>query len=245
MNDAKVVGNNALVLGTAEPPQIEQPEEENKLGRQVSLIEQQASSVVVTSEEDFVLAGEMTRRVKAMQTRVTDYWEPMRKSTYEAYAAVNQHKKQMLTPLESAEKILKRKMGDYTVRQERIHREREEATRKAAEVEMDRKLAEAAEAEARGDAEGAEFAMAEAEVMEGVTVSGGLRAKQPKAKGVSQTKTWKITRIDSEKVPISLNGMELRPVDEKLVLQLIKASKGKIAIPGVECKEDIIISVRS
>ena len=47
MNDAKVVGNNALVLGTAEPPQIEQPEEESKLGRQVSLIEQQASSVVV------------------------------------------------------------------------------------------------------------------------------------------------------------------------------------------------------
>jgi len=93
MNDAKVVGNNALVLGTAEPPQIERPEEENKLGRQVSLIEQQASSVVVTSEEGFVLAGELTKQVKAMQKQVTEYWEPMRKSTYEAYTAVNQHKK--------------------------------------------------------------------------------------------------------------------------------------------------------
>lgn len=245
MNDAKVVGNNALVLGTAEPPQIERPEEENKLGRQVSLIEQQASSVVVASEEGFVLAGELTKQVKAMQKQVTEYWEPMRKSTYEAYTAVNQHKKEMFDPLASAEKILKRKMSDYTMEQERIRREQEEAMRKAAEAEMARKLEEAEEAESRGDAVGAEFAMAEAEVMEGVAVSGGLRPQAPKAKGVSQTKTWKITKIDSEKVPISLNGMELRPVDEKLVLQLIKASKGRISIPGVEYKEDVIISVRS
>ncbi len=245
MNDVKVVGNNALVLGAAEPPQIEQPEEESKLGRQVSLIEQQASSVVVASEEGFVLAGELTKQVKAMQKQVTEYWEPMRKSTYEAYTAVNQHKKEMLDPLASAEKILKRKMSKYTMEQERIRREQETAMRKAAEAEMARKLEEAAEAESRGDAVGAEFAMAEAEVMEGVAVSGGLRSQAPKAKGVSQTKTWKITKIDSAKVPVSLNGMELRLVDEKLVLQLIKASKGKISIPGVEYKEDVIISVRS
>lgn len=245
MNEAKTVGNTALVLGTVETAQVGRTEEESKLDRQVSLIEQQASDVVVASEEDFVLAGELTKQVKEMQKQVTDYWEPMRKSTYEAYSAVNQHKKQMLDPLASAEKILKRKMGDYTMEQERIRREREEAMRKAAEAEMARKLEEAEEAESRGDAVGAEFAMAEAEVMEGVAASGGLQPQTPKAKGVSKTKTWKITKIDREKVPISLNGMELRPVDEKLVLQLIKASKGKISIPGVEYKEDVIISVRS
>ena len=100
--------------------------------RQVSLIEQQASDVVVASEEDFVLAGELTKQVKEMQKKVTDYWEPMRKSTYEAYSAVNQHKKEMLDPLASAEKILKRKMGDYTIEQERRRREQEEAMRRAA-----------------------------------------------------------------------------------------------------------------
>lgn len=245
MNEAKTAGNTALVLGTVGTAQVGRTEEESKLDRQVSLIEQQASDVVVASEEDFVLAGELTKQVKEMQKKVTDYWEPMRKSTYEAYSAVNQHKKEMLDPLASAEKILKRKMGDYTIERERRRREQEEAMRKAAEAEMARKLEEAEEAESRGDAVGAEFAMAEAEVMEGVAVSGGIRSQAPKAKGVSQTKTWKITKIDSEKVPISLNGMELRPVDEKLVLQLIKASKGKIAIPGVEYKEDVIISVRS
>ena len=63
MNEAKTVGNTALVLGTVETAQVGRTEEESKLDRQVSLIEQQASDVVVASEEDFVLAGELTKQV--------------------------------------------------------------------------------------------------------------------------------------------------------------------------------------
>ncbi len=243
MNEAKTVGSSALVLDTAAPENLARPPEEAKLDQEVSLIEQRASCVVIASDADFAAAGEMTKQVNDMQKQVTEYWEPMRKSTYDAYTAVNQHKKEMLDPLAKAEKILKQKMGDYTKEQERIRREQEEARRRAAQEEMDRKLAEAAEAEARGDALGAEMAMAEAEVAEGVTV-GGVRPQIPKAKGVTQTKTWKITGIDPAKVPVTFAGMELRPVDEKLVLQLIKASKGKIAIPGVTYEEDVIIGIR-
>lgn len=242
MNDAKTDGSNALVLDTA---QIAKPAKESELDKEVSLIEQRAAAVAVDSDEDFAIAGDLTRQVKQMQKQVTDYWEPMRKSAYEAYTAVNQHKKQMLEPLESAEKILKDKMGAYTKKQERIRKQQEEAMRKAAEAEMNRKLDEAAEAEANGDAAGAEFAMAEAEVLDGAVVTRGIRAKPPKTKGVSHTKTWRITKIDNEKVPVSFAGMELRPVDERLVLQLIKTSKGTIAIPGVTYEEDVIISVRS
>ena len=78
---------------------------------------------------------------------------------------------------------------------------------------------------------------------EGIVV-GGVQPKAPKVKGVTQTKTWKITGIDHEKVPVNFAGMELRPVDEKLVLQLIKTSKGKIVIPGVTYEEDVIIGIR-
>ena len=233
MNEAKVVGNNALVLGTKQSPS----RVEEQLDEEVSLIEQKATALSVETDDDYIIASELTKQVKQMQKQVTDYWEPMRKSTYEAYTAVNQHKKQMLDPLAAAEKILKRKIGDFA-------KKKEEAMRKAAQEAMDRKLDEAAEAEASGDAIGAEFAMAEAELMEGVSVSGGVQASVPKVKGVSRSKTWKITKIDSEKVPISFAGMELRPVDEKLVLQLIKTSKGTISIPGVTYEEDVVISVR-
>ena len=232
MNEAKVVGNNALVLGTKQSPS----RVEEQLDEEVSLIEQKATALSVETDDDYIIASELTKQVKQMQKQVTDYWEPMRKSTYEAYTAVNQHKKQMLDPLAAAEKILKRKIGDFAKKKEQLRLQQEEA--------MDRKLDEAAEAEASGDAIGAEFAMAEAELMEGVSVSGGVQASVPKVKGVSRSKTWKITKIDSEKVPISFAGMELRPVDEKLVLQLIKTSKGTISIPGVTYEEDVVISVR-
>lgn len=237
MNEAAVIGNNALVLDTKE--------EENKLGRQVSLIEQKAESVVVNSDDGFAYAGELTKQVKQMQAKVTDYWEPMRKTTYEAYKSVTDHKKEMLDPLASAEKILKKKMGAYTLQKEKERREREEELRRQAEAEMNRKLEEAAKAESAGDAFGAEMAMTEAEVMENVATTATIKTEAPAAKGVSTSKTWKITHIDSLEVPTHVQGVEIRPVDEKAVLRLIKATKGKIQIPGVTYEEDVTISVRS
>lgn len=237
MNEAAVIGNNALVLDTKE--------EENKLGRQVSLIEQKAESVVVDSDDGFAYAGELTKQVKQMQAKVTDYWEPMRKTTYEAYKSVTDHKKEMLDPLASAEKILKKKMGAYTLHKEKERREREEELRRQAEAEMNRKLEEAAKAESEGDALGAEMAMTEAEVMENVATTAVIKTEAPVAmKGVCTTKTWKITKVDPTTVPTHVQGVEIRPVDEKAVLRLIKATKGAIKIPGITYEEDVTVSVR-
>ena len=236
MNEAAVIGNNALVLDTKE--------EENKLGRQVSLIEQKAESVMVDSDDGFAYAGELTKQVKQMKAKVTDYWEPMRKTTYEAYKSVTDHKKEMLDPLASAEKILKKKMGAYTLQKEKERREREEELRRQAEAEMNRKLEEAAKAESEGDALGAEMAMTEAEVMENVATTAVIKPEAPTMKGVSTTKTWKITKVDPATVPTHVQGVEIRPVDEKAVLRLIKATKGTIKIPGIAYEEDVAVSVR-
>lgn len=236
MNEAAVYGNNALVLDTRE--------EESRLGKQVSMIEQQAVDVVVNSDDGFAYADELTKQVKQMQGQVTDYWEPMRKSTYDAYKSVTDHKKEMLDPLTSAEKILKKKMGAYTMQKEKERREREEALRRQAEEEMNRKLAEAAAAESEGDAIGAEMAMAEAEVMENVATTATIKSEAPSMKGVSITKTWRITKVDSTLVPTHIQGVEIRPVDEKAVLRLIKATKGAIQIPGIAYEEDVTVSIR-
>ena len=226
---------DALVLDTAE----------KKLGKEVSVIEQNADNTIVATDEDYAAAAELTAEIKRMQKKVTDYWEPMRKSTYTAYQDVMAHKKEMLDPLEAAEKTLKKKMGAYTLEKERQRKAAEEEMRRLAQQEVDKKLDEAAEAEKNGDSNAYEMAMAEAEVMDVVSATGGITSQAPKAKGVSQSKTWKITKIDSAVVPVNFSGMELRPVDEKLVLQLIKASKGKIQIPGVTYEEDVVISVRT
>jgi len=237
MNEAvATIGSSALVLDTAE---------EQDLGKEVSIVEKQADAVTVSNDVDFAKAGEITKQVKQMQKQVKDYWEPLRLSAKNAYDSVLSHKKEMLDPLESAEKILKNKMGTYTMEKERQRREQEEAMRKLAQAEMDRKLEEAAKAESGGDTAAAEFAMAEAEVMEGVSLGGSIQAQTPKAQGVTQSKSWKISHIDSSKVPTTINGVEIRPVDESAVMRLIKASKGTIQIPGIKYEETVTISVRS
>mgnify|MGYP006934296323 CR=1 FL=1 len=104
------VGSNALVLDSPE----------DTLTREASLIEQQASSVVVTNDAEYAAAGDLTKAVKQMQKKVKDYWEPMRVNAKAAYDEVLAHKKEMLDPLEAAEKILKGKMGAAGRRREPV-----------------------------------------------------------------------------------------------------------------------------
>lgn len=228
--------SDVLVLDTAE----------NKLGKEVSLIEQEAEALVVETEPDFQNASDLARSVKTMQKKVTDYWEPMRLSTKKAYDDVLAHKKEMLDPLKSAEEILKRKITEYTVKQQEIQRKREGELKRLAQEEAERKLAEAIECQNNGDTAGAEAAMAEAEVMDDMAISNiSAGTQKPKADGVSMSKTWKIVAIDDEQVPIDINGAVIRPVDQSAIMALIKATKGKIKIPGVVYEETVSVSVRS
>ena len=66
----------------------------------------------------------------------------------------------------------------------------------------------------------------------------------PKTKGISNSKDWKIEGIDREKVPVNFAGVEIRPVDEKAIMRLIRASKGSIQIPGIRYRETIKMSFR-
>lgn len=236
MNEAiATAGSNALVLDTAE----------EALSREVSIYEAEALRMVVASDEDFARAGEALREVKRMQKKVTEYWEPLRLSAKKNYDVVLAHKKEMMSPLESAEKIIKSKETAYADEQKRKQREREETMRKLAQAEVERKLEEASRAEAAGDAVGAEYAMAEAEVLDDVAKNGKVGAAMPKAEGISTSKAWKITSIDISQVPVEIAGAIIRPVDEKAVIALIKATKGSIKIPGIVYEETTNISVRA
>ena len=248
MNDAKTIGSNALVLDTAEENVTVMNAEESKLGKEVSLIEQRAEAVVVASVADFEDAGLFLKQIKQAQKQVKDYWEPLRVSAKKSYDEVLAHRKEMIEPLEKAEKI----ENYYGLEQPVSGRElyerglaQEEAMRRLAQAEIDRHLNEAAEAEANGDAVGAEYAMAEAEMMEGVSIAGGVQHQTPKVKGISQSKTWEIceSECDWSKVPVSLIGIELRPVDKAAVLRLIKMSKGQVEIPGIKFRETYTTSV--
>ena len=49
--------------------------------------------------------------------------------------------------------------------------------------------------------------------------------------------------MDHDTVPISVSGVVIRPVDEKAIMKLIKASNGTIQIPGIKYRETVRMSV--
>ena len=213
-------------------PELE-PVDEQQLTQEVTDIEFRAESFVIQTPEDYDAAGEFGKLLKRKAAEVTGFFKPMKDSAYQAHKAVCDREKAMLTPLKNAEKIVKKTMGDYLMEQERIRREAEEAARRAAEEERERKLKEAMALEAAGDKEGAEAAVEEAVVMDEATGYSVPASVKPKVSGVSTSKDWEITSIDTAKVPVNFSGMELRPVDQAAVIRLIRASKGSIAIPGI------------
>lgn len=224
-------------------PELE-PVDEQQLTQEVTDIEFRAESFIIQTPEDYEAAGEFGKMLKQKAAEVTGFFKPMKDSAYQAHKAVCDREKAMLTPLKNAEKIVKKTMGDYIMEQERIRREAEEAARQAAEEERERKLKEAMALEAAGDKEGAEAAVEEAVVMDEATGYSVPAPVKPKVSGVSTSKDWEITSIDTAKVPVNFNGMELRPVDQAAVMRLIRASKGSIAIPGIAYREVAKMSFR-
>lgn len=224
-------------------PQLEAVDEQ-QLTKEVTDIEFRAESFVIQTSEDYEAAGEFGKLLKQKAAEVTSFFKPMKESAYQAHKAVCDREKAMLNPLKSAEKIVKKTMGDYLMEQERIRREAEEAARRAAEEERERKLKEAMELEAAGDKEGAEAAVEEAVVMDEATGYSVPAPVKPKVSGVSTSKDWEITGIDTTTVPVNFNGMELRPVDQAAVMRMIRASKGTIKIPGVSYREVAKMSFR-
>ena len=211
--------------------------DEQQLNREVTDIEFQAEAMVIQNDEDYAAAGEFGKLLKQKAAQVTSFFKPMKDSAYQAHKAVCDREKAMLTPLKNAEKTVKSAMSNYFT-------ERERQRKAAEEAERERKLQEAAELETAGDKAGAESAMEEAMVMdEAATYTVPVTAK-PKVSGVTASKDWEITDIDPKTVPLSLAGIELRPVDTAAVMRLIRASKGTIEIPGVTYKQVAKMSFR-
>lgn len=229
------------VIGTGYSVETEQ---EKELTSTVSNVEDAANNFVVNSAEDYENAGAFGRELKRLAEQVKDYWKIPKDLAHKAHADICSKEKAMLTPIQTAERTLKAKMSAYSVEQERIRREAEEAARKAARDAAERKLEEAIALSNSGNNDEAEIALEESAIMEDVSSTIVLTADKPQAKGVSSKKDWVIKSIDPAKVPVELAGVVIRPVDEKAVMRLIRASKGQIKIDGIEFEKTVSMAFR-
>ena len=217
--------------------------EEVEMRTEISNIENEATSIVIGSKDDYERAAEFGRMLKQKSSEVTEFFAPMKKAAHDAHKQICDREKAMLTPLANAEKIVKKAMGAWIDEQERLRREEEERLRKQADEEAQRLLEDAAKDSENGDELSAEAKLNEAVMTSTIGSSITVAPTDYKQKGVGVRKEYEITAIDSDKVPVTFSGMEIRPVDTKAIMSLIKASKGKIQIPGITYVEKTGISL--
>lgn len=209
--------------------------------QQTTTLEQQAQAYAISTNEDYSEAANFLKRVKGARKQVEDYWEEPIKKAFEAHRALTAKRKQMTDTCDSAERVMKRKMLEYDRKIEAERRAAEAAARKAQQEESDRLLAEAAKAEKSGNTMQATVNMAMAEQIESVTPT--VQVSKPQVQGISTKKIWKVKITDERAVPNYANGICIRPVDERAIMQLHRLNPN-IEIAGVSFYQENTLAVR-
>jgi len=133
-------------------------------------------------------------------------------------------------PLGKAEKIVKKKVGDYRTEQERKRREEEQ--KKLAELRAQAEDRLLDDAEANGDE-----SILDEELM---IAKPELETKTPAMKGISFTTVWHFQITDVNQIP-----RDYMMPDERKIGDVVKALKDKANIPGIRVFSEQQVGARS
>lgn len=220
-------------------------EQEQVLEKDVNSIVEQSKNIVINNDEDLQIATDFTKNIKVGIKKVSDFFEPIKKSAYATWKGITAKESELLKPLEEAEKNIKSTMVKYIdlKRQEQLKKEAE--LRKQQEAERQKAIDEARQKEAEGKTDEAEQIIEETIQKEEIDNSTVIMAEKPKADGMITKIDYEITVTDEKAVPNYLNGICLRDINLSLIKKLVVQSKGQIQIDGIKVKETSNISIRS
>ena len=217
---------------------------EAELTQSISAVEAMANAVVITNEKEYQEAAEFGRLLKQKSAEVTEFFKPLKDAAHKTHKQICDREKTLLKPVAAAEKALKAAMAKYVTFKLGEQLKLEAQLRQQAQAESDRLLAQAAELESAGNAQQANAVFVNAQMVDAAARNIALERNAPKANGVATTTDWQITGIDAAQVPVDINGCVIRPVDEAAVLRLIRASKGKVIIPGIKYEAITKVAIR-
>ena len=214
---------------------------QNELTTKAELMRSEAMAVKVQNNGDFEDAGFMRREIKTTMQKITAYWKPKKEQAHQLHKSLVAAEKEMLQPLEAADKIIDTEMLGYHREQEKIRldaqreRERLEAESQRKEAELYRMANETAQLEEMDDDDVEILRMAQTEADTAQhDVSVAVVPDKATAPGISVRKVWKAKVVKDFLVPVAVAGIMIRPVDEKLLNKLASVSEGKANCPGVE-----------
>lgn len=206
-----------------------------------------ATQIQVINQVTQEKASEYLLAIAALRKEIADTFKPMKDAAFKAHRIICDQERTFDAPLAEAEGAVKRQIGGYVQVQQRLAREaeqqaREEAQRVAAEESrlrtQEEALQQAIDLEERGDMQGAQAVLASpAYVPVPYTAPAPVAASVAQVKGVATRMEWDFRIVDFDKVP-----REYLLVNESAIRQVVKATRGKVRIPGIEAFEKPVVS---
>lgn len=184
-------------------------------------------------------AAQLGRQIAAADKWFEEFIKPMKQKAKEAHSAICSQENAVRQPFEAAKRYLSQQIGTFDTRVEQERRAEEARLQELARVEAEAEaqrlaeeqaIADAIELEAQGDTKGAAAVLNNPVPPQRVYVPPVIVQRQvPKTVGVSSSQMWKFRITDVDKIP-----REFMVPDEKMIGQIVRASKSKTNIPGIE-----------
>lgn len=185
-------------------------------------------------------ALEMLKTIKKHKTMISDYWKEAKESAKKTYQNIVSKERQMLDICEKCETDLKDKILKYdTLRKSYENRLLKEANRDRM-FEVQELLEEAKVFQEKGDLPRAEERFKLAEKLAHMKIDFD---KEKYLKGLLFQERMKCEIVDNKLVPSFFNGLEIREVNTKKILE-IKHKNPEIDIPGIKFYKEKSVAVR-
>jgi hypothetical protein len=195
-----------------------------------------AEMLVVRDDSTFASGGEMLLDIKRIGKTVEARFKEPVDLAFKAHRSLTALRDSVLAPFQQAEKIIKRKIGDYQYEIER--KRQEEATRLRRQAEAQAEADRIAKAQAQmdaGDLKGCEKTL---EAPIAPVVVKVETPEPPKVAGLSFREEWKYEVIDPNLVP-----REYLMIDESKLRKVVKAlGKAAANIPGIRVYPEKVVS---
>ena len=189
----------------------------------------------ITDHEHYGVADTARINGKDHIKIIEELLDPHIARAFETHRGLTGDKKRLIEPVKQGRKLIGEKMEVWDAEIRKKAQEEEAKLRKRAQEEAEKEEAkrlreEAKELKKEGDTAGAEALREEAKnpVVDPVSINESLLPSTPETK-TKYRNDWSIEVIGKKYVPF-----EYLEVNEAMILKMVRATKGKVAVPGVQ-----------
>jgi len=215
----------------------EEEMQENEMQAAVAVIEKQAI-LKVASVQERNSALDLVKQIKSRRSAVVEFFRDTKAKANAAWKAIVAQEKSFTDRLDNTERKIKMAVLEFDREQERV-RQAEQRRLQAAADEAARRERERLEKQAAKlkTPEKREAVLEQAAMVAAPAIQ--VAPAVQKTTGVSTRKTWKARVVDVEKVP-----REFMVVNQQALDAYARATKGAVAVAGVEFVEEETMSIR-